>query len=282
MKTGVYYLLVLMSLFTRIDCRAADGGKIRILGIGNSFTYNSTHLLNLIMKNGGVEADVGIAIIGGCSLDRHVSVFEAYEADPDDPAGKAYKYILNRKDVKKGASLKEVLLNGPWDYVTIQQVSSKSYLPETYHPYAEKLCAYIEKYAPDAEIVIHETWTHSDACPRVRQWNLPPEEMYEKLHAAYTQLGRDLNLRVIPVGSAFERVRNLPEEQRINLHARDGFHAGMPGEYLGGLVWYEFFFKKDARDITFAPKDVKGEQEKILRNAAHETMVELCGSLNSR
>ncbi|MBN2712174.1 MAG: DUF4886 domain-containing protein [Planctomycetes bacterium] len=306
------HLLVLSVLLFGFSCRAEEPvKKIRILGVGNSFTVNSTKFLTAIIKSDKeVDADVGVAYIGGCPMDKHVTLAKIHEENPEDPKGMAYRYIMNRETKKEKASLKEMLLDGKWDYITIQQVSTKSYKPETYYPYAKELCDYIKKYAPDAKIVIHETWAHRVDCPRVKQWNLPPAEMYAKLHAAYGKIGKELGLDIIPVGTAFENAKKLPlwdyvapenfdpkklvypeplPDQSKSLHngyywgtdkkdktkkfvGMDGFHAGVPGEYLGGLVWYEFFFNKDARNITYAPDELKGEKAESLRKVAHETM----------
>jgi hypothetical protein len=312
LKTCTWLAVVLLA-FGAVSGAAEPGKKIRILGVGNSFTVNSTkYLTSIIDSDKDVDADVGVAYIGGCSLDRHMAVAKAHEEDPEDPKGRIYQYIVNRKTVKKSAALKEMLLDGEWDYITIQQVSSKSYKPESFYPYARELHDYIKKYAPKATIVIHETWPHRIDCPRTKQWNLPPDAMYEKLHANYAKVAKELGVDVIPVGTAFQNAKKLPlwdyqategfdpkklewpaelPDQSKSLHSGfwwatdkndktkkyvrvDGFHAGRNGEYLGGLVWYEFFFHKDARDITYMPKGMTEEQAKSLREVAHQTMAD--------
>jgi hypothetical protein len=108
-------------------------GRIRILGIGNSFTENATRYLpEIISSNPNIQADVAVAGIGGSPLDLHVGLAEAHEADP--AAGKRYKYLYNTKLRANEVALKEILQSEAWDFVTIQQVSHKSYKPETYRP----------------------------------------------------------------------------------------------------------------------------------------------------
>lgn len=51
----------------------------------------------------------------------------------------------------------------------------------------------------------------------------------------------------------------------------DGFHANTNGQYLGGLVWYAFFFGQDPREVSFAPKAMTPEQAESLRKIAFET-----------
>jgi hypothetical protein len=266
------------------------------------------YLPQIIASDPDLVADAAYAYIGGCSLDKHVALAEAHEADPTK--GNSYRYNMNGKEIRKHASLKEMLLDGEWDYITIQQVSSKSFKIETYYPYTQRLVEYITKYAPDAEIVIHETWSHSIDSNRVKDWNLMPDDMYAKLHAAYGQIGKEFGFRIIPVGTAFQNAKKLalwdykpttidtssliyPQDkgglpdQSKSLHnifywrknkegkmyvANDGYHAGKYGEYLGALVWYEFFFNKDARQVTYEPSGFTQEQIVSLREVAHDTL----------
>ncbi|MGZ0656098.1 DUF4886 domain-containing protein [Coraliomargarita sp. W4R53] len=289
----------------------ADTHTVRILGVGNSFTTNAVkYLPQIIASNPEISADVGLAYIGGCSMDQHVSFAEAHEANPEK--GNGYTYSINGKVVDKKASLKRMLLDGKWDYITIQQVSGKSYKIETYYPYTEKLIDYIRKYSPESTIVIHETWSHSIDSTRVKAWNLTPDDMYSKLHAAYGQIADEFQLEVIPVGTAFQNAKKrplwdykptsidtnsliysegenqLPDESnslqrifswRTNKEGKkfvhnDGYHAGPFGEYLGGLVWYEFFLQQDARKIDYIPDGFTLAQAVSLREVAHETMTQ--------
>lgn len=306
----IYRKIVLLLLVTYFSgALSAAEAPIRILGVGNSFTRNSMRYLPQILESKPeITADVAYAYIGGCSLDKHVTLAEAHEADATQ--GNQYSYNMNGKTIQKNVSLKEMLQDGEWDYVTIQQVSSKSYKIESFYPYAERLINYIKKYAPDAEIVIHETWSHSIDSHRVKNWNLTPDAMYDKLHAAYAQVGEEFDLRIIPVGTAYQNAKKLPlwdyqpttidtkalvypedkhglPDESKSLHAifswsknkegdmyvrNDGFHAGKYGEYLGALVWYEFFFNQDAREVTYKPDGFSEEQAVSLRGVAHETV----------
>jgi hypothetical protein len=285
----------------------AEERPVRILGIGNSFTVNSAkYLPQIIAADPEVSADIGVAQVGGCSLDRHVSMAEAHEAD--ETKGCSYSFILNGKTIERNMPLKDVLVQGPWDYITIQQVSSKSFKLETFYPYAQKLIEYIRRFAPDAEIVVHETWSHNIDCPRTKDWKLPPDAMYERLHKNYAQIAAEQGLRIIPVGTAFQQAKKRPlwdyqptdidvkslnhpdplPDQSKSLHRLfywadkkgggktvkiDGYHAGTSGEYLGGLVWYEFFFQRDARELDYKPKPLSEEQAVSLREVAHETVL---------
>lgn len=309
MRSPQIPLLLILSFFVA-TLLSAETETVKILGVGNSFTRNSTKYLPEIYANSSAQADIGAAIIGGCSLERHVKHLKEHEADPE--TGKEYGYLFNGESVEKRKfALKEILLAEDWDYITIQQVSTSSYKEETFYPYAQELIEYIRQYRPQAEIVIHETWSHSVNSFRNKEWGLDPDEMYAKLHANYAKIGDEFGLRIIPVGTASQNARatemwDLPEndfdpknhdltypEDKHNLPDmskslnydyswkkqgdewvvnNDGYHANVSGEYLGGLVWYEFFTGNDAREISFKPNGLSDEQAESLRNIANQTV----------
>lgn len=287
----------------------AETETVKILGIGNSFTLNAHHYLKDIYDSvDGVDAEIGTAFIGGCSLERHVRHAREQEANPE--TGKEYKYKLNRTLAGKNMSLKEILLAQDWDVISIQQVSTQSYKPESFEPYADELIAYIRQYRPEAEIVVHETWSHSVNSPRAKTL-IDPDEMYGKLHANYTKLAEENGFRMIPAGTAFQNARatqmwdlqpndfdpknsglaypedkdKLPDMSKsLNrdyywketdkgwVVATDGFHANAAGEYLAGLVWFEVLSGRPATEVTYKPDGLTEEQAASLRQIAVETV----------
>lgn len=300
-------LLSVVGIFSGLQ---AEEEGIRILGIGNSFTENATQYLPAIIgADPDLEADVAVAGIGGSPLDLHVRLAEAHETDPR--SGRRYKYLYNTELRGEGLPLKSILSSEKWDYITIQQVSHKSYKPETFVPYARQLVEYVRSYAPDAEILLHETWAHNIDSYRFKEWGLHPDEMYARLHEAYADKGKELDLRVVPVGTAFHRVKeeplwdyrptdvdtdqfvypadrdNLPDASR-SLHTifywhfdeetdrwklvNDGFHANRNGKFLAGLVWYAFFFDRDPRENDFAPPGMEENREISLKETAFEVV----------
>lgn len=302
--------LLVCLFFTLAAALQAEIETVKVLGIGNSFTRNATAFLPQVFADSPTEAVVGAAIIGGCSLERHVHHAKEHEADPQ--TGNEYTFQLNGEKVKGNASLKEMLLAEDWDIITIQQVSAKSFKEETFYPYAGELIDYIRQYRPEAEIVFHETWSHGVNSYRNKEWGLDPADMYAMLHANYAKVAAENGLRVIPVGTAFQNARatdmwgsepdnfdpknheltypedqyNLPDMSKSltwdyywkkNQKTRqwqiysDGFHANNNGKYLGGLVWYAFLTGNDPREITFTPDRMSEAKAESLREVAHET-----------
>ncbi|WP_309380921.1 DUF4886 domain-containing protein [Cerasicoccus frondis] len=304
-----FFIALLLSL---TPVFSAETQTTKILGIGNSFTLNAFRYLKDICDSAdSVNVDVCSATISGCSLERHVQHAKEQEADPQ--TGKAYVYRANWRIVGKEMSLKEILLAEDWDIISIQQVSILSYKSESYDPYGEELIAYCHQYCPNAEIVVHETWSHSVNSPRAKSL-INPDEMYDKLHAAYQDLAKKNNLRLIPSGTAFQNARatemwdlapinfdpknhglTYPEDKdklpgmskSLNkdffwkktdegwVVTWDGFHANTAGEYLAGLVWFQMVTGRPATEVTFKPDSLSTEQAESLRQVAKQSVESL-------
>lgn len=271
---------------------------LKILAVGNSFSVNALRYFEEIVKAAGDQVVVGHAMIGGCDFERHVRHADAFEKNPDDPEGRPY--------MGKKRSLQEMLRAEAWQYVTIQQVSHKAPLPESYQPAADQLIAYIRKYAPQAEIVVHQTWAYRDDYPVGSKGFVSTEDMYRRVSAAYRAFCAEKGLRMIPSGDAMEAARHapewgkfepdkefdpatarhpqLPQNERRSLHGGyrwrkdaksgkyilgwDKFHANATGEYLLGCVWYEFFFKRSVVGNSFKPENVGAAEVQALQRVA--------------
>lgn len=222
---------LLLLLTSQLMAKEPPEGQVKLLTIGNSFANDSTAFLPAMAKEAGKDLLLFRANIGGCTFERHARHMKAFEANPDDPQGRPYKGVFvrsltddvtapkiasggaevdpNAKAPPKNLSLREALEAEKWDYVTIQQVSNQSFQFETFEPYAGELIAYIKKYAPTAEILIHQTWAYREDCPLYKD-GFDQQKMFEGLIAAYGQLAEKYSLRSIPVGTAMQEARKLP------------------------------------------------------------------------
>ncbi|MCX7045291.1 MAG: DUF4886 domain-containing protein [Candidatus Sumerlaeota bacterium] len=283
---------------------ASSSKKVKLLAIGNSLSVNATkYLKQIVASSGGCELVFGHAMIGGCSMEKHYNLAIKHEESPDDPQGKPYTFN------GKKSGLKEMLTAEKWDFVTIQQLSTVSHKIESYRPSAKNLSDYIKKYAPQAEIVIHQTWAYRPDDTLIYVKGYTQEKMYQDLTKAYHTIARELGgLKVIPCGDAFQLAQEnddwkykpdpnfdykkppypaLPKEPKslyigykyqttsgTHKLSLDMKHASPAGEYLGGCVWYEFFFKEDARKLTYRPDAVTEKDAVFLRDIAHKVVTE--------
>jgi len=297
------YVFLLASVTLLCANLHAEGKTVKILAIGNSFSNNALHYFRDIVLASSNQVVTAHAMIGGCDFERHMRHVDAFEANPEDPAGHPYPG-------KK--SLKALLTQERWEYVTIQQVSHKSFKPETFQPHADRLIAYIRKHAPQAEIVVHQTWAYRDDHPFWGLKDFNTDVMYRGLRAAYDGFAKEKGFRLIPSGDAMEAARRdpawgkfipdptfdpktavypaLPKNEKRSLHGGynwrkdaktgkftlgwDKFHANPPGEYLLGCVWFEFFFGQSVVGNSFLPKGVVAADAATLQRIAHSVVTE--------
>lgn len=191
-------LALLISLLFCASAFAGEAKTVRILTIGNSFSSNATNHLDDLALAGGHTLIHTPLVIGGASFQVHADKAKLHEAKPDDTAGL----------YTSGRGLKENLGLEKWDYVTIQQASIKSHNLATYQPYAGILRDFITKHAPQAKLLIHQTWAYRKDDPRFTKPSdklgepKTQKEMYRGLTAAYDKIAAELGGKVIPVGDA--------------------------------------------------------------------------------
>ena len=190
----------------------AQHKTVRLLTVGNSFSHNATHYLGDLAKAEGDTLILREDNAGGASLELHWSKAQAFEKDPADKLG----------HYTAGKSLKDALTGEHWDFVTIQQASLKSHDIATYRPFAKQLGDYIRHHAPDATLLLHETWEYRSDDSRFSQTDSKlgepktQDEMYRGLAGAYAAIAKELGVRRLPVGDAFHLANNDPQR---------GFHA---------------------------------------------------------
>lgn len=285
--------------------------SVKLLTVGNSFAVNATTYLPELAKAGGKELVLLNCYKGGCSLKQHAEAITAIQENPESPQARIYthKGALTAPDDKKHPfNVKEALLANKWDVVTIQQYSLISHKPETYEPYARQVIDTIRQYAPQAEVMVLETWSYREDDPLFQNGAFTSQQMYEGLKAAYAKLAATYQLRTIPVGDAFQMARqtalwsfkpdthfdfaNATEDQKPNQQGSlnsgwnwgldqktgakkwllDAHHANRAGQYLGAAVCYEVLFREDVRQVDFVPQGVTSAEAADLRRIAHETV----------
>ena len=265
---------------------------LKVLMIGNSFSEQMVPSMPPIAKNLGLKVDVCSMFIGGCTLERHWKNICA-------PTSTPYKVTRAATDgVKRKAfkgNIPAVLTSEKWDIVTIQQGSHLSWKAQSYHPWGDNLVKYVREKAPQAKIVVHETWSYTPWDGRFAQWKIDQNEMYSKLHDAYGAFAKQHGLEVIPFGTAVrDWRRRLPVRYAENSFGGDVvgggkqderdhfkrdasgkwvpncdvFHLGRKGEYFQALVWAKTLFGVDLKDLKYKPSFVSDSDAKLMREIA--------------
>src|SRR5690606_7280834 len=97
--------------------------------------------------------------------------------------------------------LRELLVREPYDFVTIQQVSSQSFKPETFEPYAGQIIRFVRELAPQAQILVHQTWAYDEDCVRLENWDLSKAELHRGLVESYDKVARGCKWQIRPPGA---------------------------------------------------------------------------------
>ena len=233
---------------------ALQAKHLKVLMIGNSFSVCVLREMPKCAASAGETLDLASLYIGGCPLDRHWSNVEK-ASDPDfKPYRFSYDYasVKDQKDavvaaLGKQTNIPQALAADKWNVVTIQQASPKSPFFETYQPYADQLIAKIRELAPQAEIVIQQTWSYSPYSDRLAKWNMTPDTMFAAIKDAYGRLAEKGGFRMIPTGEAVQLYRKklpvdygkllTPEEiKALAPPKKISFHGDVVGSSAWGTV----------------------------------------------
>ena len=274
---------------------------MNILTIGNSFTDSLELYFPAAVQSARCDLHFERANFGGCELARHWSYIEAEERD------------VRCRIYQGGRKLRSILELRAWDVVTIQQASHDSWRPETFQPWAGNIIAYVKKHAPQAEVVIQQTWAYRADHPQLlpgSEWGVSQDEMYERLTENYTKLARDYKLRIIPTGYAVQLTRRNSERKFVNYDPAlidtlawpdlppqagdvvgqcswrknpdtgelylncDLIHLNPRGQYLQACVWFAMLYGKKVSEIRLVPAELANSDVKFLQETAQQAVDE--------
>lgn len=276
---------------------AAEGfaAHKKVLMIGNSFSICVLDQMPQCVKSlEGESLDLCSLYIGGCPLKAHNNNAKKWEQDNShrpyyvtwNYGGKANgqdaapaKVVVKNEKGRTQGSIQELLKADKWDVVTVQQASHDSWKPETYSPHGDELIAKIRELAPQAKIMVQETWSYTPFDGRLKTWGITPDEMYAKLKPAYAGFAKKHGLEIIPTGAAVQNFRKaMPSEDGItgdpcgDPKGRDKFHLNREGNYLQACTWTAAIYGADATKITYAPKFMTAERAAAMRKAAQDAV----------
>ncbi len=263
---------------------------MKVLMIGNSFSICVLKYMPSVAAELGCKLDLTSLYIGGCPLQRHAAniaagAFADYlpyhvswnYASLADQAAVPFAHLLGGEKNDSG-NIPQLLAADAWDVVTIQQASHESWNWASYYPWANLVIATIRKLAPQAKIVIQQTWSYCNADGRICDqetkgpgtWGFDQLGMYERLTANYGRLAAENGFDVIPTGKAVQLYRerrpvtevaedvvgNFFTDENGVAHA-DAIHLNRDGEYLQACVWTAKLFGADVTKLTSVPETLK-------------------------
>lgn len=263
----------------------AHAKTLKVLTIGNSFSICLLKQLpQCAAATPGCELDLCSLFIGGCSLERHWSnvVASTNKAFRPYKVNWSYASVANKADapvakavVDGRANIPEMLTADKWDVVTVQQASHLSWQPDSYHPFGDDLVATIRKLAPQAKIMVQQTWSYTPYDRRLKKWGIDPPTMHAKLKAAYADFAKAYKFEIIPTGDAVQNFRKaMPSSDGITgdpcgqPNGKDKFHLNREGEYLQACVWLGALFDTDVTKLCYRPDFLSEERAVQMRASA--------------
>lgn len=243
------HLLPLIAAFTlcgcawanEVDAEGPPTSPRSILFVGNSFTYynNSLHNHYRALVRSATPEDarpgrVRIMTISGAQLPEHA------------------------------AGIPAMVASHPWD-VVVMHGHSRGPIEEAtaaaFRAAARDYTAIIREHG--AEPVFFMTWAYSGK-----------PEMTPLLDAAYTDIGRELGARVVPVGLAFAyATEHRPE---IELRIADARHPSLAGTYLAACTFFAEFYAVSPEGIAYTA-GLDADVARYLQQVAWKTVAQYRG-----
>ena len=218
MKRFMWLLMALAVILPIYAAKKTDApaDSVRILFIGNSFTYHNKmpQMVDSIATSQKRAVSITTVVKGCQRLSGHL----------------------------QNERLHQLLKKGGWDFVVIQEQSTDPALPtaqvvEKVYPSAHALDSLIMAGSPDAKVIFFMTWGHKYGY-REPMPEYPPMNSYEgmqhRLITSYLEMAYDNDALCAPVGMAWKRVRE--ERPDVVLYNNDCYHPSRIGSYLAANV----------------------------------------------
>lgn len=206
---------------------AADTGPIRVLFLGNSYTY--AHQLPVMLELMSQKA------YGKRKIEATMKAHGAWMLQTH----------WNDAETRKLIAEKE------WDYVILQE---QSQMPIMNPAVTEKIGLLLGKaiQARKATPLLFMTWSREQQ-----------PDTQAKLAATYLSIGDKLKAPVAPVGLAWEKFLQGPLKDKVKLHSRDGSHPSKEGSYLAACVFFAKIYNRSPVGLPGTLVKVEGNKRWI-------------------
>ena len=228
----------------------ADQSPLRVLFIGNSYTYYNEVWT---MLEGIARAD-GRAVIpdhvtkGGWTLEQMASL--------DDEFGKQAHEKLTDPDTH-------------YDVVFLQENSViPAAAPGLFYDAVRSL--FQKAKAKGAEVVLYQTWGRKSGADKLEEYGWTNESMTRLLAKSYEAAADECETALSPVGTAFYDVYTHHPE--IELYNPDKSHPSATGTYLAALCHYATLYQASPIGNTYAVEGLDADAIRILHQAAHDAV----------
>ncbi|MDN5202285.1 hypothetical protein QQ008_12945 [Fulvivirgaceae bacterium BMA10] len=232
-RLGIQKILifVLMMLLVNITCWAQNKkDTLRILFAGNSYTYyeNLPQIISVISDSSKTKLITKKSTAGGV-------------------------YLSDHWHSKNGLKTKELIANGNFDIVVLQEQSMGTITaPDSVHVYAKLLCDFIRKNG--AKPYLYMTWARE---------KVPQQQ--KTISKVYSEVATKNKAGLVPVGEAWQLARQL--RPNIRLYIADGSHPSALGSFLTACVFVKTILQKLPQNLprVYRSNDAEGESISLMR-----------------
>ena len=218
--------MVLAGLLFSTSLLAQSDEGSRILFVGNSYTYfnNLPQSVHLLGKSRDVNLVIAQSTAGGATWEQHW-------------AG------------EKDLTTRELIVNGNWDYVVLQNHSLSTINDSArFMEYGKLLIDLVRQSG--AEPVLYLTWA--------REFN---PLMQARVTAVYESLAESEDCGLVPVGPIWSWMRSL--RPSLGLYAKDQSHPSALGSYVTACVFFKFFSNQLCKDLPWRLQTIDAQGEKL-------------------
>lgn len=245
--------LIVLFLVVPMLAVMAQKDSVKVLWVGNSATYYNdmpSMVKTMAISEGIIISNTKI-LKGGERLSGHL----------------------------KNQKLLDLLMQGGWDYVILQEQTSSPSLStlsvsENVYPYAKQLVDKIRFASPNAKIIFYQTWGHKDGNTYKEDIPYPLNDTFEtmqsRLNTSYIEMAWMNKAWCAPVGMAWQNIRkNNPDYE---LYVSDGLHPSVLGSYLAANVIFTVILQKKYQS-NYIPKGITINQAKNIQEQAQSIVL---------
>lgn len=230
-----FSFMMAMGSFAQAEEKGAweADGVLRILGIGNSYTEDTTYKMGEVIKHLGIENfELAFIFIGGCTVNQHLANLEGNKADYG-----LYTYENGAWKTRQNVSIREALAMSDWDFITLQEQSFRSSVDYMMGD-VERWAREIHQLEPNAALAWNMTWAYPAeyaSADFASIYSKDTQAMYEGiLNAAEKRIApiECIDL-IIPNGTAIQNARQSYLGDNHSYLFRDKLHLSFSeGRYI--------------------------------------------------
>lgn len=204
-------MVAVMSIAAIINLYAGGQEPIRVLFVGNSFTffYNLPQVVSAMAETQGIDIITRQSTIGGSNLEQHWKG-------------------------ERGAKTVDLIKNGNWDYVVFNNHSTSAIeAHDSFMEYGVKFAELVKQTG--ARPVFMMTWAYKSN-----------PLMLDKIVAGYKDLSEEVGADYVPCGPLFAEV--LKYRPSLEMYFDDK-HPSSNGTYMLGLAFFKYLTGKSVMGI---------------------------------